>query len=383
MNNQKKSKICFFHNFPFNQDKANNLLHIIIRMANLLREFGEIHFLYAGEVDVCKLEDENIICHNIPLVRYPIIGHVWYLLSLNWSIYWVSQKYEIDFCVNLNNHYFIILAIPGILLSKSRLIARVAGIRTDIVSGKSNITRRIRSKMGIIFENLSLMTCERIIALSSSLGKLLIQRSILPLSHKIMVISQGVDIEKFHPVLKSESKTDIEFLFIGRLSKLKGLEYALRAFKRIYERYPYTRFLIVGEGKERKFLEKLTVQENIQSVVEFRGYVSYDKLPKIYNSAYIFVLPSLSEGLPNVILEAQASGLPVIGTKVGGIPELLSDGRGILVSPANEQQLFEAMETLVRNVALREKIVKKAREYVVENHSLEALRQRYLEILYE
>lgn len=123
--------------------------------------------------------------------------------------------------------------------------------------------------------------------------------------------------------------------------------------------------------------------EGIQSVVEFQGYVDHDRLPEIYNRSDIFVLPSFSEGLPNVILEAQACGLPVIGTEVGGIPELLSDGRGILVSVGDEQQLFDAMEALVQNPELRITIAKKARTYVVENHSLEVLRQRYLEIFHE
>lgn len=375
--NCRKIKVCFFHTAVFDHNLSNNLFHITLRMADLLGESGEIHFLYAGEMDTRNLRHRRIVYHNVPAVKFPIAGNIWNYLALNRAICRVSEEYGIDCYINLNNHYFILLLLPGILLSRARLVARVVGIRTE---KPHSIFQWIRRRIGIILENVSLTSCQQIVVLSSSLEKLLNQRSLLPLSHKIVLVSQGIDIEKFRPGLGLIPKAHIEFLFVGRLSKLKGVQYALQAFKMIHEIYPYTRFIIVGEGEEREFLEKFTAQENIQNAVEFRGHLDQDTLARVYRKADVFVIPSLSEGLPNVVLEAQASGLPVIGTKVDGIPELLDNGMGILVPPCDKQKLFWAMEILIKDANLRRIMAKKARKYVVENHSFECLRQSYLEI---
>ncbi|RMG45458.1 MAG: glycosyltransferase, partial [Acidobacteria bacterium] len=117
------------------------------------------------------------------------------------------------------------------------------------------------------------------------------------------------------------------------------------------------------------------------NVVEFRGTIA-DTVP-LYREVDIFVLTSDWEGTPNVILEAMASGLPVVATRVGGVPEIVQHGEtGFLVDPEDEDGMVDAILTLIKNRDLRLKFGRAGREFVLAQHSLDKL-PGYLQKLYE
>lgn len=180
---------------------------------------------------------------------------------------------------------------------------------------------------------------------------------------------KGVDLELFRGDSEKLEITDcedeIKILYVGRLSKIKGLDYLIESFKSINEDYPNTNLEIVGDGPIKKHLEKKIDDLGISDRVNIKGYIEYEDLPKHYRSADIFVLPSLSEGLSNVLMEAIACGLPVVTTDVGGNRELIKDRRGgYLVPPKNPVSIFKAIEKLIESPELRKEMGRFNKKYV-------------------
>ena len=194
---------------------------------------------------------------------------------------------------------------------------------------------------------------------------------------KIHVIYNGVDVEKFKPnrdraglrrELGLEEKQKI-ILFVGRLYRRKGLDTLLQSIPKVIQNFKDVKFVISGEGfkQNKEKLLKLTKKLNIESSVLFVGYFPDEKLPGLYAASDVFVLPALYENFPFAILEAQATGLPVISTRVGGIPELVTSNKnGLLVEPANSEQLTETMMSLLQNPVFAEELGRRGRRLVEE-----------------
>ena len=140
----------------------------------------------------------------------------------------------------------------------------------------------------------------------------------------------GVDLEVWNEKGKIASREDeeIQFVYLGRLSYLKGLQFLIPAFKALVEQEPRAVLYIMGDGKERKSLEELTCRLNLSERVKFVGWVSAEEGAERLRSADVFVFPSLREVGGIVLLEAMAVGLPVITTKWGGPAIHVTDETG-------------------------------------------------------
>lgn len=144
------------------------------------------------------------------------------------------------------------------------------------------------------------------------------------------VIPNGVDTEIFHPIDVKEKKY-IELLFVSRLIERKGLQYVIPQLRQLMDETERDiRLTVVGDGPYRDTLEKLVKRHELEEVVHFEGMKSKDELVSYYQRADVFILPSKKEGMPNVVLEAMACGLPIVMTKCQGATELI-DGNGFSV----------------------------------------------------
>ncbi|MEF8873953.1 MAG: glycosyltransferase family 4 protein [Candidatus Thermoplasmatota archaeon] len=170
--------------------------------------------------------------------------------------------------------------------------------------------------------------------------------------------SKGVDTERFSSSGNIEEEIEgTNLLYVGRLHEVKGLPSLLKAFSTINEKYPEARLTLIGKGPFKDVLVELSKRLDISDQVEFTGEIEHGELPKHYQRGDIFILPSLSEGLSNVLMEAMASGLPIVATEVGGNPELVKDGKGgYLVQPENPSALAEALKSLIEEKDMREKM---------------------------
>jgi glycosyltransferase involved in cell wall biosynthesis len=138
-------------------------------------------------------------------------------------------------------------------------------------------------------------------------------------------------------------------VYVGKFRVEKGLKYLIMAMAIVGKRNSDVKLLLVGDGKERKELEKMVIESSLTNII-FAGEVSNKDVPKYLSLGDIFVLPSLSEGFPNAILEAFAAGLPVICTDVTGIHEIVKNGiNGLLVKPTDYEDLAEKILYLAEN----------------------------------
>jgi len=205
---------------------------------------------------------------------------------------------------------------------------------------------------------------------------------------KVRIVPNGVDTEKFKPneniqaVRKQfELGNEPTVLFVGSLIQRKGLHFLVEAAKKIVKEQPDTKFLIVGEGPIKKQLTVSIESSNLLDSFKFLGNIKDDLLPSIYNCADVFVLPSVQEGQGIVLLEAQASGKPVVAFDVGGVDETVRNNEtGLLVERGNSDALEEGLMKLLSDKPLREKIGAKGREFVTENFTWNICAQKMLKV---
>ena len=183
------------------------------------------------------------------------------------------------------------------------------------------------------------------------------------LANKIYIVPNYVDLELFTPDKYRFSKPG-RICFVGRLNPQKNLTHLLLALSEI----PDCSLIVVGDGVQRVELEKLAHKHGVDA--QFSGVVPHSELPGIIKSCRIFILPSLYEGHPKALIEAMACGVPVIGTNVPGIKELILHGQtGILCSPEIES-IREALKDLLANQDIQEQLGENASRYVTEYFSL-------------
>lgn len=166
-------------------------------------------------------------------------------------------------------------------------------------------------------------------------------------------------------------------LFVGRIVKNKGVEDCIKVFLRLKENFPDIELVVCGHGSDKQMLLK---KYKNKSGLVFKGFVHRSKLSDIYSSSDILLLPSESEGMPNVVLEAMASRLPVVASETGEIPHLLANGKGALILPGDFEGLLAALKKMIVDDKFRINATKSAYSFIVANHSYEAIRNLTLEL---
>lgn len=209
---------------------------------------------------------------------------------------------------------------------------------------------------------------------------------------KFRVIHNGVSTERFAPqrTVGTEIRNELGiptgcFVIgsVGRLVPIKDHFTLLRAAEVLLRERKDLHVLLVGDGPERAKL-----QEYVGGSPELPGRVTFcgasDRVPELMNAMQVFVLPSICEGMSNTVLEAMATGLPLVVTRAGGNPELVVDGAtGFLFPPRDVQALAQHLAKLVESPDLRRSFGEKARQRVVEQFSLAGMIQNYRDLYFE
>lgn len=226
-----------------------------------------------------------------------------------------------------------------------------------------------------------LSNAEAVIALTSDMSLKI--KSFYP--RKVHIVPNGVNIKVFRPDIYKKNKNEKVICYVGNLRPVKGVKYLLEAFRLILEDKKNVKLIIIGDGPEKKRLEKLSKEINISSKIKFLGDIPNSKLQNYLNISDIFVLPSISEGFPNVVLEAMACGLPVVATNIPGIAEVVENGvNGLLFEKKNSKMLAIQIIALLNDNKLMESMseinLKKASEYSWDN-VVKRLEEIYLEIV--
>lgn len=188
---------------------------------------------------------------------------------------------------------------------------------------------------------------------------------------KVEVLPNAVAVPELD-VSQLEPADPVRLLFLGRLGRRKGAYELIEAFARIAPRYPRTQLVCAGDGEIAE-ISAAAAAHGLTDRVHCPGWLDVRAARTELESARVFVLPSYAEGVPMALLEAMASGLAVVTTPVGGIPEVVRDGdNGLLVQPGNVDELVAALGRVLGDVALRQSLGARARATIVARYSLNA-----------
>jgi glycosyltransferase involved in cell wall biosynthesis len=299
-----------------------------------------------------------------PRIRYPIPN----IFELDGLIKKISNEYSPD--VIVYSHMAFLTALPVLWFNKVPSI-----ITTDCFPGiswsygdkrvdflgrlytKMIMTRMIKSSNGLQLFNSKLLADEKSVSVKFK---------------NVLICSTGVDTDRFKPGDKLEARNrlslsgdDVVILYVGRMDLVKGVNYLIEAAKIIVRKYKRVKFILVGDGSLRR--EYQITAASFNNII-FLGW--RNDVPELMRMADIFVLPSLSEGVPNVVMEASSSGLPVIATDVGGVSQLITNQEtGILTRSRDKDALVSAICKLIEEPLFAENLGKKGRIRMVKNYS--------------
>jgi glycosyltransferase involved in cell wall biosynthesis len=228
------------------------------------------------------------------------------------------------------------------------------------------------------FEESMLHRASRIIAVSQFTKKELTTYYGISES-KIKVIHNGVDTHKFQPAsdkrkVKQElglNPDDIAIVSVGRLYARKGLFTLIKSMPAVIKRFPNAKFIISGKGQSDEMRKLIAYAEKtgVKSNIIFTGYYPDKKLPLLYQAADVFAFSTFYEHHPFAVLEALATGLPVVTTWVGGIPETIQSGRnGFLVEPFNSKQFSNKIVYLLQHPSEAKEMGHLARKTMVDQY---------------
>lgn len=194
-------------------------------------------------------------------------------------------------------------------------------------------------------------------------------------ARKIHVIPQGTNLDKFpyhQRVIFPEKK--IILLSVGRLSPEKGHRTAIEAAAELVKEFPTIEYHIVGDGPERKTLQRLAIDLGLAKTIIFEGFIQPDEIINYYTTSHILLLPSIQETQGTVLQEAQASGLPVIGSRAGGIPEVIIENKtGLLFNTTEPADLANKIRLLISSPNLYDELAIHGRKDVAHRFDIKVV----------
>ncbi len=328
----------------------------------ILREFAkknlEIDLVTSSPSNIFETEKigDTVSIYKLPVNKKDI--HFWtqreiitYSLKAHEFIKNLMKEKEYDVC-----HAFFGIPCGAIAYLFRLEMPYIVSLRGSDVPGFNNrfgfqyiflkpIIKKVWKKAGAV------------VALSVGMKELALKIS--P-DQEISIIYNGIDISEFKSDLnKANGGNELRIVCVSRLIERKGIKYLIEAIRKLKDKK--IKLLLVGEGIQEGELKKLVEDSGISNMVEFKGYIAHDSINDIYKNSDVFVLPSLNEGMSNALLEAMASGLPVIVTDTGGTAELV-DGNGFIIQKASADSIVEALENFIQDRNLMLKMGKKSGE---------------------
>ncbi len=261
----------------------------------------------------------------------------------------------------------------GLRYARKKGLPLVITYHGDWEESYGNAVRRL----GVVFHNKFLV--DKILSyakviISPSGAYVGASRFLRKYKDKIVVIPNGINLEEFNiPYPKEECRKKLSLLidknillFFGYLSPHKGPDILLKALPKILEEIPDTLLVFAGSGVMEKELERLSVKLGVEKNIEFTGFIGKEQRPLYYKAADVFCLPStITESFGIVNLEAMACGVPIVASKIGGIPDVVKDGEnGLLVPPKDSETLANAIIYLLENEDVRERMGRNGRKKV-------------------
>jgi glycosyltransferase involved in cell wall biosynthesis len=240
----------------------------------------------------------------------------------------------------------------------------------------------------MIVNRLLLRTSDRLFGCGESVRQALISNEGLPAS-RVGVIRNGVDLAALaQPSPQARSRIRAEFgcrsddfvvVQVARLHELKDHQTALRTMDRVRHHLPAARLLLVGEGDQEQAIRRTIAERSLAAQVTLAG--NRTDVPDLLAAADVFLMTSISEGIPLTLIEAMAARVPVVATSVGGIPEMIDDGiSGCLAGPSDDRALADALIRLHRQPDLRIRLADEAARTAHSRFGLDSMLTAYRQV---
>jgi len=279
----------------------------------------------------------------------------------------------------------VIFFIGGMALPVPMLLAKILRKKIIVITtGSLSKETEIRYGRQSIFYYISMMIERVNYTLSNRI--VIYSKNIIPqlelnrYGNKIVLGARFVDTNIFKHQRRMDERGNI-IGYIGTLSSVKGIMNLVEAFRTISKGNDTAELLICGGGPLLNEIRKKLKHDGLQHKITLAGWIPHDNLSDYLNEMKLLVLPSYSEGLPNVILEAMACGTPVLATPVGGVPDLIKDGENGFIMENNTPEYIAKNVIRALNYPDLDRIVKNARKLIEEEYSYEAAVERYRKIL--
>jgi len=359
--------------FPGSRARSTPLSNLV----KLLNELADTVYLVSGVILPTNLS-QNVqvimVNHRVSLkILMRIINYLHTQLKI--LAYVVAILRRVDVFV-----FFIggeSLLVPMLVLKalRKKVVLMPGGIAT-----KGYFVRKDPlSKFMSLLVSLNFTLTDRLIAYSHRLVR---EANLARYQHKITIAHEHfVDFTRF--TIRKEIDERSNFVgYIGRLSEEKGILNLIEAMPLVLKKRADTRFEICGEGSLTNEVENIIKAEGVEAHVRLMEWIAHEDVPQYLNELKMLVLPSFTEGLPNVVLEAMACGTPVLATPVGAVPDVIKDGEtGFLLKSNDPEHIANRIVELLGKPELLEKVSVNAYNYVRENFSYEKTLEAWRKIL--
>lgn len=331
----------------------------------------QVHYLLRGLVEREDIQSV-LVCPEGSAISEAALEYVQ-------SLYPVRMRGDLDFPFIPRLIKIIRKEDPDIVHLHSRRGADIlGGIAARVMGIPSILTRRVDNPESRWWANLKYRLYRRVITISDGIRQVLIKEGVPP--GAITCIPSAVDMAAYSaPCDRSWflkefglEENDLACGVVSQLIERKGHRYLLEAIPEILRAVPDVRFLLFGKGPLEEDLRVMCLRLGIEERVIFAGFRS--DLERFLGCLDLLVHPALMEGLGVSLLQAAAAGVPIVSTRVGGIPEIVRDGvNGYLVPASNTSSIGEKTIKVLQDSQLRHRLGEKGREIVSENFSVDAM----------
>lgn len=353
-----------------------------IALSNLVDIFqslcDDIHLITGGAGYTLFVENKNVRTYGVEhraganAIFSRAINYVWTQSRISYKLMKLTRKVDL-WIFFIGGEGLVVPALTAKLLGKGVVIASAgSGLKVARAQGDP------LAKVSALLQSITYRLSDRIILYSHRLVE---EHSLLKYRNKISIAHEHfLDFDRFE-VKKRFDERDNLIAYIGALSKTKGVPNLLEAIPQVLARKNDVQFIIAGAGQLKGKVEDYLDEQNLNDKVKFAGWIPHDELPKCLNELKLLVLPSYTEGLPNIILEAMACGTPVLATAVGAIPDVIRDGKTGFIMQDNSPECIARNIIRALNHPNLAQIMRNARVLIEKDYTYEAAVEGYRNIL--
>lgn len=348
----------------------------------ILSQFSDLCVITGNRAKVLFVEDGERSNINVHFVNYPIESNILlkvirYLYGqLRYSYYIFRYSKDVEKWIFFTGGERMVFPIVTARILKKSVLLYIPGSAVKDAKFSKDSLSKPTEILSAITQNIA----DNIILYSSNL---ISEWNLEKYRHKTLIAHRHfLDFDTFKVTIPLPDRSSL-IGYIGRLSGEKGVQHFAKALPVILSDRQDIHVLIGGDGQLKESIEASLQEEGVNAHVDLPGWISHDDLPKYLNQLRLLVLPSYSEGLPNIMLEAMACGTPVLATSVGAIPDVIIHGKTGFIMENNSPECIA--ENVIRALSSpdMEQIAENGRRFVEENFTFERVVERWKEVLEE